>query len=187
MRAEVYPIADVPCGRLAIMPRPRAGDWLPDEISSWRRSGLDVIVSLLEDPEVAELGLGQEEALCREAGLRLLRFPFPDRGVPASETALTAVVVSLAEELRQGRGVGVHCRIGVGRSAMVSACVLAALGLPLASAWSAIQQARGLSVPDTAAQREWVARWAIGFVNRKGGGAEPGAAADRGRHDGLSR
>src|SRR5438874_882122 len=39
MRAEIYPIAGVPFGRLAIMPRPRAGDWLPDEVASWRGAG----------------------------------------------------------------------------------------------------------------------------------------------------
>lgn len=57
VRAEMYPIADCPAGRLAIMPRPRAGDWLEDEAQSWRRQGLDVVVSLLEDNEVAELDL----------------------------------------------------------------------------------------------------------------------------------
>jgi hypothetical protein len=69
MRAELYWIADVPQGRLAIMPRPRSGDWLPDEITSWRQAGLDVVVSLLQPEEVAELGLEAEPELCRTAGL----------------------------------------------------------------------------------------------------------------------
>src|SRR5262249_61758505 len=51
VRAELYPIADCPTGRLAIMPRPRAGDWLDDEAASWRRHGLGLVVSLLEDAE----------------------------------------------------------------------------------------------------------------------------------------
>jgi protein-tyrosine phosphatase len=160
MRAEVYPIAAVPCGRLAIMPRPRAGDWLSDETVSWRHSDLDVIVSLLQDDEVAELGLEQEPEACQEAGLRFLRFPVPDRGVPASGQELPKLVESLAEQLRQGRGVGIHCRIGVGRSAVVAVCVLRTLGLSLESAWEAVQRSRGLSVPDTPQQREWVSAWA---------------------------
>ena len=34
-------------GRLAIMARPRAGDWLEDEISGWRAQGVEIVVSLL--------------------------------------------------------------------------------------------------------------------------------------------
>lgn len=157
MRAEAYFIANCPVGRLAIMPRPRAGDWLEDEAGSWRRQGLDVIVSLLEDDEVAELGLGAEAAACDAAGQSFRRFPIPDRGVPASAAAVAELVVELVAELRAGRGVGIHCRIGVGRSALIAACVLTALGVPVETAWQRIQQSRGLTVPDTAEQRAWVA------------------------------
>jgi hypothetical protein len=38
-------------GRLAIAARPRAGDWLVDEVAAWRAAGIDLVVSLLE-PEV---------------------------------------------------------------------------------------------------------------------------------------
>jgi protein-tyrosine phosphatase len=157
VRAELYLIADCPSGRLAIMPRPRADDWLEGEATSWRQQGLDVVVSLLEDVEVSELGLGEEQRLCERAGMRFVRFPVPDRGLPESEAATSELVSMLADELRAGRGVGIHCRIGVGRSASLAVCVLSTLGVPLDSAWDAVQRARGLSVPDTAAQRQWVA------------------------------
>jgi hypothetical protein len=44
-------------GRLAIVTRPRGGDWLEDDMTSWRRAGLDLIVSLLTADESAELGV----------------------------------------------------------------------------------------------------------------------------------
>jgi hypothetical protein len=47
MRTELYWVEGPWSGRLAIMPRPRGGDWLEEEIQSWRRSGIDVVVSLL--------------------------------------------------------------------------------------------------------------------------------------------
>jgi protein-tyrosine phosphatase len=159
VRAELYPIADCPVGRLAIMPRPRADDWLEDEAVSWRKQGVDTVVSLLEDEKISELGLGEEETACSRAGLRFLRFPIADRGVPASETEVSAFVSLLMSEMRAARGVGIHCRIGVGRSASMAVCVLAALGMSLEVAWASVQRARGLSVPDTSAQREWVASW----------------------------
>jgi hypothetical protein len=39
-------------GRLAIAARPRAGDWLPDEVAGWRSEGVDVVISLLQPSEV---------------------------------------------------------------------------------------------------------------------------------------
>jgi protein-tyrosine phosphatase len=161
MRAEIYPIVDVPVGRLAIMPRSRAGDWLADEIESWQRSGgLHVVVSLLEEHEIAELGLEEEPGLCRQASLEFVHFPICDRDVPASIRELSALVERVVSHMRENRGVGIHCRVGVGRAALVAACVLVALGQSAESAWSAIRKARGLSVPDTEEQRAWVARWA---------------------------
>jgi protein-tyrosine phosphatase len=163
------------------MPRPRAGDWLEDEAQSWRRQGLDVVVSLLEDSEVAELGLADEEKACERAGLRFVRFPIPDRGVPASEVAASELVSALTVELRAGRGVGIHCRIGVGRSACLAVCAIAALGVALEGAWASVQHSRGLSVPDTPAQRAWVARWFARFRSSDTNPGKPLAPADRPR------
>ncbi|WP_157369947.1 phosphatase domain-containing putative toxin [Zavarzinella formosa] len=165
-------------GRLAIMPRPRAGDWLEDEAVSWRRQGLDIVVSLLEDGEVAELGLDAESELCERAGLRFIQFPIPDRGVPSSTQAVSELVSTLFMELRAGRGVGIHCRIGVGRSASLAVCVLATSGVPVETGWSMVKQARGLSVPDTPAQRAWVAEWFAGLSPAATRHVEPNAAPD---------
>jgi hypothetical protein len=41
-----------------------SGGWLEDEVASWQSSGLEVVVSLLEDNEVTDLGLGDEPAVC---------------------------------------------------------------------------------------------------------------------------
>jgi len=46
MRPEVFWIDSPTNARLAIMPRPRSGDWLEDEIAGWRVEGIDVVVSL---------------------------------------------------------------------------------------------------------------------------------------------
>lgn len=164
MRAELYPVPECPSGRLAIMPRPRAGDWLEDEIASWRKQGLQTVVSLLQDVEIAELGLSDEQSLCEKAGVRFIRFPIPDRGVPAAFSAVSQLVGSLAATLSEGGSIGIHCRIGVGRSALIAVCVLTALGVSVESAWISVQRARGLSVPDTEEQRVWVPRWLTGFT-----------------------
>jgi hypothetical protein len=48
MHPKVYCTEAALAGRLAIVPRPRAGDWLDDEIAAWRAEGIDLVVSLLE-------------------------------------------------------------------------------------------------------------------------------------------
>src|SRR6516165_8724703 len=95
MRTELYWIAGPWPGRLAIMPRPRGGDWLEDEVRSWRRFGVDVVLSLLTPDEIAELSLADEQELCRANGIQLLSFPITDRGVPSSKQATLEIVTKL--------------------------------------------------------------------------------------------
>jgi hypothetical protein len=40
MKHDIYWISAIPRGRLAIMPRPRHGDWLADEVKAWQLGGL---------------------------------------------------------------------------------------------------------------------------------------------------
>src|SRR5262245_61231239 len=95
MRPEVYWL-DLPgSGRLAIMPRPRAGDWLDDEIAGWREQGIDVIVSLLEAEEIAELGLQREAVRCHDFGMEFVSFPIPDSGVPATQREAMALAEAI--------------------------------------------------------------------------------------------
>jgi protein-tyrosine phosphatase len=143
-------------GRLAIMARPRAGDWLEDEIADWKRSGVDTIVCLLEPEEVVELGLLQEVTLCEAANMEYVSFPIPDRGVPASLRLAQALGERIAAAVDSGRSIAVHCRAGIGRSSMIAACALVCSGVNADRALALIGEARGVDVPDTQEQRDWV-------------------------------
>jgi predicted protein tyrosine phosphatase len=144
-------------GRLAISPRPRGGDWLEAEIQLWRRSGVDVVVSLLTPDEIADLGLADEGPLCRAHGIRFFSFPIIDRGVPSSQEAFAQLVRKLAEQLAEGKNLAVHCRQGIGRAALVAICLLVSSGLDAEAAIQRISAARGCSVPETSEQRRWIA------------------------------
>jgi protein-tyrosine phosphatase len=156
MRPEVNWLNAPACGRLAIMPRPRAGDWLDEEIAGWRAEGIHVVVSLLEAEEVAELGLQREAGLCREHGIEFISFPLPDRGVPATVREARAFAEGIIARLKDGKGVALHCRAGIVRSALMGACALF-FSEWLQAAFDLIGKARGAEVPDTKQQREWVA------------------------------
>ncbi len=157
MRTELFWIEGPDPGRLAIMPRPRGGDWLEDEIQSWRRSGVDVVVSLLTHEEQLELNLLDEEALCRAIGIEFVSFPIVDRSVPSSFEAFSELILKLAEELTNGKNFAVHCRQGIGRAALVAICVLILSGLDPVVAIERVSAARGCSVPETPEQRRWIA------------------------------
>ncbi|NQT16542.1 MAG: dual specificity protein phosphatase family protein [Planctomycetes bacterium] len=156
MNAELHWIDGVRQGRLAIMPRPRGGDWLADELASWRRSGVDVLVSLLRGSENEELGLDDEGSLAEGLGMSFISFPITDRGVPDSVDDLLALANRLDNELRSGRGVAIHCRMGIGRSSLLAACLLVKSGHSPAEAFDTISRARGLEVPDTRDQIDWL-------------------------------
>jgi hypothetical protein len=152
----IYWIHAPKAGRLAIMPRPRAGDWLEDEIAGWKEAGIDTVVSLLEREEIAELGLGSEAELCSAKGMEFVSFPIPDRGVPASPCDATVVIGLLCTRLTAGKAVAIHCRAGIGRSALIAACVLTRSGYDAHEAFTMIAASRGVTVPDTDGQRDWV-------------------------------
>jgi len=143
-------------GRLAIAARPRAGDWLADEIAAWRVDGVDQVVSLLEPHEVHDLDLKSEADACALAGIDFRSFPIVDRGVPESKVRTLALVEACKEMLAADRGVLIHCRAGIGRSALIAACVLVSMGDAPDAAFSRIAVARGVEVPDTTVQRDWV-------------------------------
>jgi len=145
--------------RLAIVPRPRGQDWLPDDIDLLRAAGIDVIVSALTPTETEELGLLKEAECCRTNGIEFLSFPIEDRSVPPSSISFTELLNSLKASLAEGKAVGVHCRAGIGRSSLIAAALLIQSGLSPDAAFLTIQEARGCPVPDTVEQRNWVERY----------------------------
>jgi len=147
-------------GRIAIMARPRAGEWLEMEVDAWKNLGVAVVVSLLQQDEVSELGLEQEAELCRSNGIDFVSFPIRDRGVPESLSKVLQIARSLTAAARDGRPVAIHCRAGIGRSSLIAACLLICSGIGAEDALALIKHARGLNVPDTDEQRDWVSAFA---------------------------
>ena len=147
---------DLPAGgRLAVMARPRADDWLDIDIAEWKASGLATVVSLLELEEVSELGLQREAELCRTNGIAFLSLPIADRGVPNFRDA-TRLGSAIAAGIADGDSIAIHCRAGIGRASLVAACAMICSGIDAGDALSLITKARGLTVPDTDEQRDWI-------------------------------
>jgi protein-tyrosine phosphatase len=159
MPGEFYPVDGPWSGRLWIAARPRGADWLPDEMRRWRAEGADEILSLLTPEEARDLELAGEADAARNSGITYASLPIADRDIPTSESIFSRVIETLNSALHAGRTVVVHCRQGIGRSGIVAACALALNDIAPDAAIARVSRARGLAVPETEAQREWISRF----------------------------
>ena len=129
MRKYLYWLDGPWRGKLAMAARPRGGDWLRDDMASWKRAGIDTVLSLLTPDEETDLDLRDEAGEAKAQGMEFGSFPVPDRQVPRSEAEWAEVLEKVTRALSEGKNVDVHCRQGIGRSGLVAACLLVRRGM----------------------------------------------------------
>ena len=101
------------------------------------------------------------------AGVGYLRKPIPDHGLPEERGQMAEILECLRAALDSQRAVYLHCRAGIGRTGMVAGCLLIERGLTGAAALTELNRlwqycarsAQWPSVPETAAQVEYVRGW----------------------------
>ncbi|HEY1209859.1 MAG TPA: hypothetical protein VGE85_10860 [Terracidiphilus sp.] len=153
---DIFWIKGDPLASLAIVLRPRGDAMLESELLRLKRNGIQTLVSLLEHREADTLGLADEGPAAVHVGLSFLSYPLSYECVPMEMDSFRHFVAGLAKRLRAGESVGVHCQGSIGRSTIVVACILIHLGWQPEVALEAIEAARGVPVPDTQKQAEWI-------------------------------
>jgi len=153
---EVFWIEGSPAAALAIVLCPFGGPGLEDELRALKAAGVETLVSLLQKDEAEWLGLGAEEALAAKVGMEFLSHPIRDANVPKDAMAFREFAAGLAERLRAGERIALHCRGSIGRAPMTAACTLVHFGWKAKTALAAIEAARGCAVPDTDEQWKWI-------------------------------
>ena len=131
-------------------------------MAAWKAEGASIVVSTLTKSEAAHLDLGREGQACKIAGIEFHSFPIPDVTVPDSIHQVVGFLVPIERNLAEGASLVVHCRMGIGRSSTLAACLLILAGASPDEAFDRICKARGCTVPDTPEQRRWVEKFAIG-------------------------
>jgi protein-tyrosine phosphatase len=114
----------------------------------------------LTPDEVADLGLNEEAVRCNEEGIGFASFPIADRRVPRSREEAEKLLRSLEETLVAGKALAIHCRQGLGRSALIAVGLLVLGGTRIEEAFRRLSASRGSSVPETEKQRKWVEEFA---------------------------
>ncbi len=161
MPKELYWVDGPWRGKLAMAARPRGGDWLKADIAGWKREGADVVLSLLTPEEEHDLDIRQEASETKKQGMEFTSFPIPDRQTPRSEAKWAELLDDVTRVLSGGKNVVVHCRQGVGRSGLVVACLLVRKGMSPGAAVDMASAARGIFVPETTEQRDWIDHYAV--------------------------
>jgi len=69
------------------------------------------------------------------------------------------LVGDLHDLIAAGKSAAVHCRAGIGRSGLIAASILKTFGLEVSQAFALIAATRGVAVPDTTEQHDWVLRF----------------------------
>jgi protein-tyrosine phosphatase len=153
---SIFVVEPIGSGFLAVMARPVPGEWIDDEFAGISALGIRCVVSLLESAEAKEIGLGDEDAHCERHSMEFVSFPIPDRGLPGSVAEFAEFTHSLYESIGRGNNTVIHCRAGIGRTGVLAAGILLHASFDAESAFDHITKARGMVVPDTEEQRQWM-------------------------------
>lgn len=132
-----------------------------ERLAALAELGIDAIVDLTLEGELPSY----LDAL--PDGVRHVRLPIIDHGVPEDPSRMHEVLGQIERWLGEGRCVYLHCRAGIGRTGMVVGCHLASTGRTgdaalddLDRLWSKSPRARSWpSIPETAEQRDYVYHW----------------------------
>ena len=157
--SEIYWLGTRPKVTMAVVSCPRGDDKLKTDLVELKNGGIDTIVSLLEKDEAAWMGLGDEGPLAKHAGMNFISFPIPDANVPMDPVKFRIFVADLATRVMAGEIIGIHCRGCIGRSTVMTACMLVQLGFTPEMALSVIETARGCPILDTMEQERWILRF----------------------------
>jgi protein-tyrosine phosphatase len=121
--------AELP-GQLWLGPMPGRFDPWPQFEAQAQRSRLALVVCLTPKPELAELSPDYHAAVVAgRVDFRWLHLPMRNFGLPEDPAGFRREVGGIADAVRRGDAVLLHCAAGIGRTGTAAACVLKALGL----------------------------------------------------------
>jgi atypical dual specificity phosphatase len=118
---------------LAALARPSSGE----DLAWLRRNGIDVLVTLTEDPVPREW--------VNDAGLLAVNVPVPDME-PPTDRQLDHLLDTIRRANASGMGVAVHCGAGLGRTGTVLAAYFVHQGLKAKEAVAKVRDLRPGSV-----------------------------------------
>jgi protein-tyrosine phosphatase len=137
---------------------------MPGRFESWDafqqealRTQLGLVVCLAPRAEMAELSPEYHAALVR-GGLdwRWMNVPMRNFGLPEDPAGFRRDIATIAQDLRNGGSVLLHCAAGLGRTGSAAACLLKSMGLDAATA---LRQVRAAGSNPQNAEQSGLVHW----------------------------
>lgn len=160
------------------MPRPAGFTWIDkplvaalarphdlEELAWLRQEGVEVLVSLTEDPP--------RNDWIESAGLLLFHVPMIDMEAPSLEQ-IERCLSAIRRANERGMGVAIHCGAGLGRTGVVIACYFVEKGLSPDNAIARVRRLRPGSI-ETPEQEEIISE----FSRRPASGEGRRTSSDR--------
>jgi protein-tyrosine phosphatase len=118
---------------------------------------VDRLVSLMQAYEYDKLQIAVLVARARANGIAVRRFPIRDVAAPPSRAMARFIrmIEAIVDDVHAGRTVVIHCRGGVGRTGLVAASCLVAVGHEPGEAIRRVRSARPGAV-EVEQQERWV-------------------------------
>ena len=154
-------------GRLCISLAPGKKDhkWNRDlqlDLNDIKKSGIQIIICLLEWSEMMILDIIDYPKRAQENGFIFYLFPIKDRNVPQKKE-LDVLIPVIIQHLSVGDNVLVHCRGGLGRAGTICACCLGHFGYDGYGAINLVRQRRSGAI-QTEKQEQCVRDYCQGLV-----------------------
>jgi atypical dual specificity phosphatase len=141
-------------GKLAGMSRPGSPfSDLGEDLDLLGEAGVSAIVSLTEEP--------LDREILRESGFAYRHIPIWDMSAPTQDD-IRQFVLFVSEHLNAGKGVSVHCAMGLGRTGTMLANYLVYIGMDAQDAIREVRSRRPGSI-ETRDQAEAVMTYANGL------------------------
>lgn len=150
-----YKVAKVGKGEIYALPCPKA-DQLEKILNGLKEQGVNRVVSLLEVPEAAKLGVSDEPEICQQLGMVYQNYPIRDFATAENRRKFTGLINELHGRLLDGENIAVHCYAGIGRTGLVIGSTLIRHGVPAKEAMDWMSEARGRNMPQTQEQYEYL-------------------------------
>ncbi|GAA4503523.1 tyrosine-protein phosphatase [Pseudaeromonas paramecii] len=165
MSSSSHPLFELPLaqgGALGLMPCPGTQSLALvaalQQVKAW---GAQAVLTLMEPDELVQHGVGELGHQVQALGLTWFHLPIEDDHAPeaAFATAWAQQGPAILALLQGGGKLALHCRGGTGRTGLIAARLLLALGWPEAEAVAAVKALRpkALSLP---VHCQWLAQQA---------------------------